>query len=645
MRTERTNLNLALRINVALIFIAASLIIILVRLWYLQVLNGDAYRVQSENNRLQTIFIPPPRGIITDRKGEVLVSNRPSFNIELISEDTPDEKATVKDLAELIGVSSTQLLNQLREQRRRRKFEPKLLLKDVNRDLVAKISAAKHRLPGITISVVPARNYINGALASHVLGYIREITQKQLESPNYSLYMSGDLVGQSGVESQFEKYLQGERGRQRVIVNATGTRVGELSSENEIVGNTLELTVDANLQRVADMLFEKMEGAVVALAPSTGEVLAMASSRRFDPNIFTRGLTPDEWKDIAAGERLNNKTIQGGYPPGSVFKIFMSIAALAENVISPSEKIFCPGFLTFAGRSYRCHKKSGHGYVDLKSALIQSCDVYYYTVGQRLGVDRINKWATTFGLGNITGLGFPEESQGLIPSSEWKRRYGRGDTKWYAGETLSVSIGQGAVLTTPLQLAVGLSAVVNGGKVYQPQIVRSVTANDGRPISGDFQPKLVREIELDNEILSRVRDAMVGVVNDPRGTAHRAQLDKSLDILVGGKTGTAQVAGLQHGTRGILNDHAWFVGYAPVEDPKIAVVAFVKNGGHGGAVAAPVVKEIMQAFFTGALPTPTPVATSPVTQRSSAPRPAKKAVPTPEPVEISKPIAENDDVD
>jgi penicillin-binding protein 2 len=599
MQLDKPSTNLTFRIHAAAALMACCFFVIGVRLWYLQILKGPYFRDKSENNRLQTIFIPPPRGEILDRNGEVLVNNRPSFNIELVPEDTPDIRATLQELSRVVGADEEELEKRLKAQARRRKFEPKLLLKDVSREKVAQVSSALHKLPGVIVTVVPARQYLYGDLAAHILGYIREITQKQLESPRYPGYILGDLIGQYGIEARWERYLQGSRGRKRVIVNAVGTRVGELSYDREVSGGTLALTIDRFVQKAADEALGEQRGAVVAIDPRNGEIRALSSSERFDPNVFIGELSSSDWQQIIAGRRLHNRAVQGIYPPGSTFKIFTAIAALSEGVISPTDTIHCPGYYSFAGRRYGCWKKTGHGSVNLRRSIVESCDTYYYVVGQRLGVDRIHKYATMFGLGDKTGIDLIDENPGIIPSTAWKRRAHRKpeDKKWYPGETLSVAIGQGAVSVTPLQLASAYAAVVNGGIRYEPRLVSRVVAADGRVIVDKSESVQVGQADIKPDVLKIVKEGLYGVVNSPGGTAGRAKLTPELNITVGGKTGTAQVAALHFGTKGKLNDHAWFAGYADTENPELVVVALVENGGHGGSVAAPVVQQVMETYF------------------------------------------------
>lgn len=600
---DRIPINLPFRISVALGVALSCVFILVVRLWYLQIVRGDFFRDRSENNRLRTVYLPSPRGLILDRNGALLAGNRPAFNVDLVLEDAPDPKQSVRDLAELVGVDGEELWSRVETQNRRRKFEPKSVLRDVSRTLVAQISAQRHRLPGIVVNVAPTREYVQEEGGAHLIGYIREISTEQLKSAAYRGYRMGDSVGQSGIEASYERYLRGERGYQKVIVTALGNKIGEGSLQAEQPGSNVELTIDLKVQRAADAALAGKRGAIVALDVRTGEVLAMASAPTFNPNIFTGELSREDWAALTEKgvDKLSNRALQGTYPPGSVFKIFVAIAALAEGVVSPHERMTCTGAHQLGGRLFRCHKHSGHGSVDLFEALVQSCDVYFYTVGQRLSVDRIFYYAhDLFAFGQPTQIELGDESSGLIPSTQWKKRYFSQpqDQRWYPGETLPVAIGQGAVTTTPLQVARSLAAVVNGGRVLRPRIVKRVVSHDGRLIeAAPEQPEEVGRIsgEVERAVLDQVRKAMVGVVLDPRGTGHRAALPPEEGIVVGGKTGTAQVAGRDAAIK--KEDHAWFAGYAPADKPEIAVVALVENGGHGGAVAAPLVREVLAAYF------------------------------------------------
>jgi penicillin-binding protein 2 len=600
-RADRSQINLTPRIFTALILCAACISILVGRLWYLQIMRGSFFRDRSENNRLRTIFLPSPRGIIVDRRGEPLVSNRPSFNIELVVEDAPNVSQIVTEVAHLVGEDPAEVQDRLGKQNKRRRFEPKILLRDVSRDVVAKISAHKHRLPGVIVSAVPVRAYPYGQLAAHAVGYLREISAEQLKSATYQGYRAGDMVGQAGLEAAFERYLRGERGEQAVIVNARGTKIGEAFFQPEIPGSDVYVTIDRAVQHAAEQALAGRRGAVVAMHAQSGDIIALASSPAFDPGVFTGEIPKDVWSDLTdpTTTKLSNRAVQGAFPPGSVFKVFVAAGALSEGVTDTSESTFCPGFLKFGKRNFRCHKHSGHGRTDLHEAMVQSCDVYFYTVGQRLGVDRIHQYAhDLFGLGEPVGLEGMDENVGLIPSTRWKETYFKDpeNKRWYPGETLPVAIGQGAVLTTPLQLARSLAAVVNGGKLLKPRLVSKVIASDGRVLEQrGGEPQVSRVLEIEPAIFEYLKQSLLGVVEDKRGTGRRAALPKESGIRVGGKTGTAQVVSRESGAD--FEDHAWFAGFAPAEKPEIVVVALVENAGHGGEVAAPVVRKVMMEYF------------------------------------------------
>ncbi len=615
-RFERSPVNITFRIWCSFAVALISVGVLVARLWYLQIEQGAAFRDRSENNRLRTLYVPAARGLILDRHGEVLVRNRPSFNVELVVEDSPDPAQSIAELAEITGEDPAELQARAGKQGKRRRYEPRLILRDVPRDLVARISAQKHRLPGVAISVVPTRDYPHGGMSAHVFGYIREVSGDQLKSPLFSGYLPGDTVGQYGVEADLERYLRGERGARTVIVNARGSKIGEAFASPEKPGADIVLTIDRKVQAAADEALAGKHGAVVAMDPATGEILALASAPQFSPAAFTSEMSKEAWAALVDPKenRLSNRALQGAFPPGSVFKIFVAAAALNEGVVSPAEKVWCPGHYQFGKRSFKCHKHSGHGSVNMFDAIVQSCDVYFYVIGQRLGVDRIFHYAhDLFGLGQPTRLTEGDENAGVMPSTKWKESYFRReeDKKWYPGETLSVAIGQGAVSTTPVQLARALAAVVNGGKLLKPRLVKRVVAGDGRVIE-EFpaEPEVIGAAAIEPEAAKLLEGAMVGVVAEARGTGHRAALPKASGIQVGGKTGTAQVASRESGVK--EEDHAWFAGYAPAESPRIVVVALVENGGHGGVAAAPIARKVMAAFFGVAdEDSPPPVAAKP----------------------------------
>lgn len=598
---ERTNINLAPRIRAATIFFLFFISLLVIRLWYLQIVKGDYFRDLSENNRIRSIYVQAPRGLIFDRHGELLAGNRPSFNIELIKEDCPDESAVMRKIEDLLGLEKGSLKLDSPLSRRRRPFEPRVLMKDVSREVVAKIEANKFDLPGVVVEATPTRDYVQKELGAHVVGYIREINKNQLSESRYAGYQQGELVGQFGLESYLEELIHGVRGLKRIEVNAMGRRIGEFSHESEKMGNDIHLTIDSEMQRTALEALNGKKGAVVALRVDTGEVLTMVSMPAFDPNIFTGEVSPAVWNDLASGRpsKLNNRALQAAYPPGSVFKIVTGLAGLSEKIVGPRDRVYCPGYYAFAGRRYRCHKAAGHGSVDFEQALIQSCDVYFYSLATKMGVDTIHRYATNLGFGSQTGIGISQEANGLVPSTEWKRAYHKKaeDKIWYPGETLSVIIGQGATISTPIQIATLMSAIGNGGILYRPQVVREIRGGDNNLLK-DYTPIINKKTPIDPGVLSLVQKALYGVVNSPQGTGGRSRLKKFPNILVAGKTGTAQVVTLEARTRHEdFEDHAWFGAYAPAEKPEVAIAVLVENGGHGGAAAAPIAGAVLEKYF------------------------------------------------
>jgi len=589
------------QLRVAILLILAVFGMLVLRLWYLQVVSGPFYRAKSENNRIRLQDIPPFRGMVLDRNAEVLVDNRPSYDLYVIPEEIQDRSqliARLGRLGDLDREAAEQLLNKAA---RGYPFRPVCLKKDMARDEVARIESRRYDLPGVMIIVTAQRHYLYEGLASHALGYVGEISEEQLSSGQFPGSRPGDLIGKRGVELKWQPQLSGTRGGEQVEVDAVGRKIAVVSRKLPTSGANLCLTIDRRLQSLAEKCLEGKHGAVVALHPLTGEILALASSPSYDPNRFIKGLDEKAWQELVSSREfpLQNRALSGQYPPGSVFKTVVALAALEEGMVTPEEEIFCNGKYSLGSASFRCWKRHGHGNVNLHKALVESCDVYFYTLGRRLGVDKIAQYARRLGLGKETGLGLDHEKSGLIPTTQWKlKRWG---IPWQQGETVSTSIGQSFVLTTPIQAANLMATVFNGGRVYRPQITKSVRKPNGETIHG-FAPIVSEESGIRPEHLDLVKKALIGVVNEAHGTGSKARLK---DIVVAGKTGTAQVVsqkkeGAPKREEDIpweLRDHAWFVAVAPASDPEIAVAVLIEHGGHGGSAAAPIAREIIQAYL------------------------------------------------
>jgi penicillin-binding protein 2 len=581
---------------VALILAFGALI---VRLLFLQVVDGERYTFLSENNRVRIKRIPGTRGMVVDRAGQLLVDSRPSFDLLFVAEDAEQPESTLRELAHYLGRDEKELLAVFEENKKRPAFEEVVIGRDVDWATVVAVESHQLDLPGVTLRARPRRSYADGPIGAHVLGYLGEIGPKQLKTLKDQGYATGDEFGQYGLEKIWEDFLRGQSGGQQVEVDALGRRVRVLHEVTDIPGYTVHLTLDRQLQETAFEALKGKEGTIVALDVNSGAILAMVSTPAFDPNMFARGIKSDEWQALIKDRLrpLSNRAIQGQYPPGSTFKIIMAIAGLEEGVLQPESRISDPGYFVFGNRTFRDWKKGGHGSVDLHKAIVESCDVYFYQAAQRIGIDRIAKWARAFGLGERSGASLDDEKGGLVPDSEWKRKRYR--QPWYPGETISIGIGQGYLTVTPLQLANMMAAVANGGILYRPRIVDKIASVDGT-VAREYGPEKIRTIDVKSATLERVRSALADVVKVPGGTGGAA---RSSIVDIAGKTGTAQVVEMKGGyvkTEQLAyfnRDHAWFVSYAPAQDPEIAVAVLVEHGGHGGDAAAPLAKKVIEKYM------------------------------------------------
>lgn len=583
--------------SVCILFVFALLFL---RLFYLQIIKGEELRLQSEKNAVRLKSIKSSRGLIYDRKGKLLVDNRPAFNLKIVLEDAGELDDTLKKLSEILNIPVDEFKSAIKKAGRRAYYAPVTLKTNITRDQLAVVEAHKFDLPGIQIDVEPTRYYIHKKTAAHLLGYLSQINSDELQSGKYPNVRAGDSIGRYGIEKSFENQLQGRRGGRQVEVDANGRVIKVLKTVNPISGNDLHLTLDLELQMKAEALLQGKRGAVVAIDPNNGDVLVMASSPSFDQNDFIGGISSKKWNALRndPGKPMINKAIQAEYPPASTYKIITSLAALEEKQVDTSTRIFCPGYHRYGNRVYRCWKKYGHGEMDIYQGLAQSCDVFYYQAGDKVGVDALAQYAKGCGLGEKTGIRLANERKGLVPTSEWKKR--RFNEPWQGGETLSIAIGQGYNLVTPLQMAVFISAVGNGGKIYRPRLVSRITNSDGQVIQ-NIEPELKGGLPVDQENLKIIKDALLQVVHSQRGTARTIRLK---DVTIAGKTGTAQVFSIKKGEvidseslEYTLRDHAWFVCYAPAENPTIGISVIIEHGEHGSTAAAPVAGKLVEQYL------------------------------------------------
>lgn len=589
--------------------VGAIFALVLLRLFTLQVIQGARYRELSEENRIRVDVLTAPRGEIRDRNGFLIADNVPSFTVTL----DPYDKAyvgrsarldsTLLTLARILDVDSTALRERVRREKSQ-SFLPVRLRRNVDTGTVAFVAEHRDRLPGVEVESEPLRRYPHGMLGSHLLGYVGEINDKELADPSRSGYRSGDLIGKMGLERQHERRLRGVDGKRFVEVNALGRKAELLGDKRPILpqrGEDLGLTIDLNLQRAAEDAFAPgSRGAIVALDPATGEVLALVSKPNYDPNEFSGGISRQRWEELSQGGNypLFNRAIQAAYPPGSTLKPFVAMAGLVGGDIDAGTRFSstCTGEYRFGSRLFGCWQKAGHGWLALRDALAQSCDVYFYQLGLREGLTNLSAFMRDLGINEKTGIDLPQERRGLFPDPAWyDRRFGAG--RWSKGLILNLAIGQGECSLTPVKLAQLAALAANGGTLVRPHLVRASAGGPagataaGATAAGAGADPFRRDLHIPPRVARLVRDAMEAVVHDVRGTGGAARFDS---IRVAGKTGTAQNP---HG-----QDHALFICFAPVDAPRIAIAVLVENAGHGGSQAAPLARKVMEAFFHPAAP-------------------------------------------
>lgn len=573
------------------ILILALFCVFVLRLWYLEVHKGEEYAEKAKENQLRTEPVFAPRGLILDRGGTMVAVNEPAYALGLVREDVKDMGETLATIARVTGTPLDRLHETFRRARKRVKpFEPLIIVPDLTFDQVAVFEANHLHWPGLEIVIRSRRSYRFGHLLAHVLGYVGDASEEDLEGdPTLAL---GDYVGKNGLEQMLEERLRGTKGVRQLEVDATGRRLSESLLKKPRSGEDIVLSIDLGLQAVITRHMEGKSGSVVVMDADTGEVLALVSAPSFDSNAFTAGLTPEQWRKLRDDplHPLQNRATQSVYPPGSVFKLVMAGAGFAAGMLDPRETSFCPGSLALGNHVFHCWRRGGHGNVDLEQALVQSCDVYFYKLGMKLGVDRISDFAFAAGFGRPTGIDLPHEKGGNIPTREWKLK--RFHQKWTKGEDLNFAIGQGYVQVSPLQVARYIAAIVNGGRLLKPELIHG----EG--------PQVQSRLPLSDQQLSIIRRDMIQTVEDPRGTCKRILTP---GVTAGAKTGSAQVVRLTDELKALpedkipynMRDHAWMAGFAEAKGRRVVVVAMVEHGMHGASGAGPAVKTVIDYIFEG----------------------------------------------
>ncbi|MEA2570614.1 MAG: penicillin-binding protein 2 [Acidobacteriota bacterium] len=604
---------LSFRVNAFLWGIVVLFTFLLGAFWFVQGVQAEKWRNLSESNALREVIVPAKRGLIFDRSGEkILADNSPAYSLALdrvvmrplVKGDKAHQSKLVAFLAAVLAVTPQEIEARLEKGKEIKITQPLIIAEDLQMTQVATLQAQSIAFPELNVEPVQRRNYPYGTMAAHVMGFIGEVSEKDLTGRHKDL-KQGDLIGKRGVELMYDEYLRGHDGAQYWEYDSHGRRLAEFVPirKKPAAGDNVYLTIDFELQRRAEQYFIENEfvGAAVALDPRNGEVLAMVSSPVFNPNVYSKRFTPEVWRTISSNpfKVELNRAIQGLYSPGSVFKTVMAMAGLSDNAIGTATTFSCGGSAVFFGRRFRCWQKNGHGDVDVSNALKVSCDIFFYNTGARLGIDNINKYAHNLTFGEISQIDLDGEKAGIVPSTKWAAD--KQHRKWYPSETISVAIGQGPLIVTPLQVANMMAAIANGGKVFRPHVLRMVEHQlpDGRLERRQVQPEVLHEVPLSPAALQTVRKGLWKVVNEQGGTGGNARIP---GLGVSGKTGTVQVIA-QHGwvkTEGLpfkYKDHAWFASYGPYEKPEMVVVVFVEHGGHGGVDAAPLAKLLYEARF------------------------------------------------
>ncbi|MDD3656812.1 MAG: penicillin-binding protein 2 [Atribacterota bacterium] len=570
------------RLNDFFILIILCFVIVIINLWYLQIIRGKEFEQKAINNCIRSLVEEAPRGEVYDRNGKLLVTNRPAVNFSVIPAEISDYQTMSDNLSLIIFMDSSSILDKIRSSKQN-PFHALTIKRDLEKDKIITIEEQKYKFKGSLLTVQPERKYLYQNLASHVLGYVNEISEEELNAPTFSHLSGGDIVGKSGLERYYDSYLRGEKGKKDVEVDALGREITTIEIKNPVAGNDIYLTLDCELQQyIEQQMFEK-KGSVIVSEPFTGKILAMVSYPDYNPNIFTQQMTTAQWQEIAQNKDnvLCNRNLHSIYPPGSVFKVITAIAAIEEGIVNLGSSIYCPGYYQVGDLSFKCWKESGHGKQAIIEAIANSCNVFFYTIGQKLGIDKLNYYTKLLGLGEKTGIDLPGELEGLVPSEDWKRDFY--NQSWYPGDTVNMSIGQGFLLVTPLQIHNMLSLIANEGLFFRFYHVEKIISQSGEIIK-EFEPQLINKIDISQNTFQIIKEGMKKVVEN--GTGRLANIE---EIKIAGKTGTAQ------NPQG--ENHAWFIGFAPYDNPEICVTVLIEHGGDGSTVAAPLAGNIIRKYF------------------------------------------------
>lgn len=609
---SQESITFANRASVAFVFVILLMLVLIGRIYYLQVIEFDRYAAISEKNRVQLQPVSPRRGLIFDRNGVLLADNQPNFSITLLKEEVKDLDTTLARLGELIELDERDIERfERRLSQRRRPFETVPLRFDLTENEIARISLNYHRLPGVQVEADLIRHYPYGESLVHALGYVGRINERELEQVDAKNYAATHYIGKLGIERFYEDLLHGQVGFQKVETNARGRILRVLERQDPVPGQNVQLSLDLRLQQFSESLLDGRRASIVAIEPASGEILALVSTPGYDPNLFVTGISSQDYNALrdSIDLPLFNRALRGGYPPGSTIKPVIALAALETDTITADKRVWDPGFyqINQNGRRYRDWKRGGHGWVTLNDALAQSCDIWFYEAGHKMGVDPMSDFLGRFGVGADTSLDLPEAITSFLPSREWKENDRR--LPWYPGDSINLSIGQGFLVMTPLQLATTASVLANRGRWVQPHMLQGLVSEPGsqpEPFNPIYRRKpKPADVTLKNpDNWDHVIDGMVAVMHGPRGTARRSAAGAQYRIA--GKTGTAQVVGIaqdaEYDAEALAErhrDHALFIAFAPVDDPKIAVAVVVENGGGGSSTAAPIAREVMDAWLTG----------------------------------------------